>query len=123
MATTAKKAVFSSFHAQSFDPKRMELLLKHLVALREQRPKSRKMTLGYVNDAGKPVPSKINHALDQITAQDDDLEEATMTNGRLKWLIRVVEELNGPSEAYEGHVFQPRGTKGLITALRACIIK
>lgn len=106
MATKAKKAVFSSFHAQSFDAKRMKLLVAHLMHADGTR--------------GHKVSAKVEAIFKRMDAQAEDLEANTLPNGRVRWMIRACEVLNG-TEAYEGKGFQPRGTKGLITALRACL--
>ena len=106
MAKKATKNYFSSFHAQSFDAKRMDLLIEHLMHADSTR--------------GHKASKKVEAICKRIDAQAEDLEENTLPNQRVRWMIRVCETLNG-TEAYEGKRFQPRGTKALVTALRACL--
>ena len=104
MAKKAKKPAYeSNLHASTFDAKRMELLLKHLAFAEETRPRTKIAT--------QKVPF--------IRKQFADAKSNPLTNGRVKWLIRLCETLNGP-EARD-KPFQPRGTKALVTDLRACL--
>jgi len=104
---TKKPAYESTLHASTFDAKPMALLVKHLAHAEKSRPRT-KIALD-------KVPF--------IRKQFADAKAKPLTNMRVKWLIRLCTCLNNPrhEDCREGKGYQPRGTKTLVTALRACL--
>ena len=105
--STKTNSYESTLHASTFDPKRMELLLKHLAFAKKTRPGTKIAT--------KKVPFLRERFKEQLA----DAEANPLTKTRVKWLARLCTELNGP-EARD-KAFQPRGTKALVTDLSACL--
>ena len=96
----------STLHASTFDAKRMGLLLKHLAFAEKTRP-------------GTKVATKI---VPFIRQQFANAESNPLTNTRVKWLIRLCEELNNPAhEDCRDKGYRPRATKALVADLRACM--